>query len=45
MNSQSELTVERPGSFIGLSVAKIHGAYLELNLTRHASNMVPCVHV
>ena len=34
MNSQSELTVERPRSFIGPSVVEIRGAYLELNLSQ-----------
>ena len=31
MNNQSELTVETPGSFIGLSMAEIRGVYVELN--------------
>ena len=31
MKNQSKLTVERLGSFIGLTVAEIRGAYLELN--------------
>jgi len=31
MNNQSELNVERPGSFIGHSMAEICGAYLELS--------------
>jgi len=31
MNSESELTVKRPGSFIGLSMAEIRGVYVELN--------------
>ena len=34
MNNQSELYVERPGSFIGLSVAEIRGADLELDLNQ-----------
>jgi len=41
MNNQSELTVERPGSFIGPSVAEIRDVYLKLNLSRHACNTVP----
>ena len=30
----SELTVERPRSFIGSSMAEIRGAYLDLNLSK-----------
>jgi len=37
MDSQSELTVERLRSFIGLSMAEIHGVYLNSIRARHAS--------
>jgi len=37
MNSQSKLTVERPGSFIGLLVVEICGAYFELNSSQTRS--------
>ena len=44
-DSQSELTVERPKSFIGPSVAEIHGAYLELNLSQTRVQHGTRVHV
>jgi len=34
MNSQSALTVERPGSFIGPLVVEVRDVYLELNLSQ-----------
>jgi len=41
MNSQSELTIERPGSFIGLPMVEIRGAYLELNQSQTRSRVAP----
>ena len=37
------MTVERLGSFIGLSVAEIRGMYLELNLSKTRIQL--CIHV
>ena len=45
MNSQSELTVERAESFIGLLVAEILSAYLKLNPSQTRVQCGACVRV
>jgi len=43
MNSQGELTIERPESFIGSSAAEICGAYLELHLSQTRVQHGTCI--
>jgi len=44
MNSQRELTVERPGSFIRLPMAEVCDAYLELNQSQTCIPSGACIH-